>query len=516
MTLNGLHRAMAALPLTYPGPGGAVAVLRAGEVLGRHAWGWADLEQRIAFTPETLFRICSISKQFTCGLLLDRFPDPSVLDDDVRHMLPLLEGEAPRLAHLANNQSGLRDYWATAMLCGSPIEALFGDAEANRLIGLTSTLHFAPGTRYSYCNQNFRMIGDIIQARCGEPYAELLRKKIFDTAGMPTARLCADTSAMPDGAIGYEGTLESGFRPAVNRISWTGDAGIGASLDDMIAWERFIDSTRDDSGSLYRKLSVPQTFEGGAPARYGFGVSQEELLGRSGTGHGGGLRGWRSFRFYLPGERISIVVLFNHMADPRAASLDLLRQLVEAPPKVVPATMGTDWTGSFLELETGLAVRLETTLDRRVKLYFGSSPEILDLASADEAAAGLTRLRRTAEGVWMDRAGENQSSLLRPVEGETLRDVTGRFHCAELQADFTCVSAGDVLYGAFSGWLGQGMMQILVPVATDLWRLPMPRALDHAAPGDWTLQFHRNGAGGVTGLQVGCWLARRIRFERVG
>ena len=83
-----LDRAVAALPRAYPGPGGAVAVLRAGEVLARHAWGWANAERHIPFTPRTLFRMCSITKQFTCAVVLDAFPDPSVLDGDVRARLP--------------------------------------------------------------------------------------------------------------------------------------------------------------------------------------------------------------------------------------------------------------------------------------------------------------------------------------------------------------------------------------------------------------------------------------------
>ena len=68
-----------------------MAVLRDGKTLVRHAWGWANAERRIAFTPSTLFRMCSITKQFTCALVLDAFPDPSVLDGDVRARLPLLE-----------------------------------------------------------------------------------------------------------------------------------------------------------------------------------------------------------------------------------------------------------------------------------------------------------------------------------------------------------------------------------------------------------------------------------------
>src|SRR6185436_1518508 len=131
-----LDRAMAAVARTHAGIGGAVAVLRNSEVLIRHSWGWADQDRRIPFTPATLFRICSISKQFTCAALLDRFPDPAVLDGDVKARLPLLKEPAPQTVDLANNQSGLRDYWATAMLSGSPVEAPFGDMEAARLIGL--------------------------------------------------------------------------------------------------------------------------------------------------------------------------------------------------------------------------------------------------------------------------------------------------------------------------------------------------------------------------------------------
>ena len=90
-----LDQVLKNLPAAYPGPGGACAVIRRGEVLARHSWGLAKAERRIAFTPRTLFRLCSITKQFTCAALLDAFPDPSVLDDDVRARLPLLAEPAP-------------------------------------------------------------------------------------------------------------------------------------------------------------------------------------------------------------------------------------------------------------------------------------------------------------------------------------------------------------------------------------------------------------------------------------
>ena len=510
-----LELALDALPRAYPGPGGAVAVLRRGEVLLRHAWGWANAERRIPFTPRTLFRMCSITKQFTCGVLLDAFPDPGVLDGDVRARLPKLEGAAPGVLHLCHNQSGLRDYWAVAMLHGSPVEAPFGDIEAARVIGGTRTLQFAPGSRYSYVNQNFRILSDILQERTGRGFGELLRARIFDRAGMSGALLAAETRALPDGTEGYEGTPAAGFRAAENRVIWTGDAGLAASLDDMIAWERHIDATREDETSLYRRLAAPVRFADGAPAEYGFGLNRAAALGRAATGHGGALRGWRSHRFYLPEERISVVVLFNHLSDAQEAALDLLAAaLGEERPRPAVSEAAPDWLGAYREPETGLAVRIDQA-EGRVRLRYGHSAERLELRGDGTADNGRTRLRPGPGGLWMDRPQENQSSCLHPLEGAPARDIAGRYRCAELEAELSVVSAGGVLYGGFSGFLGQGRMELLEPVGADVWALPCPRALDHTPPGDWTLAFRRDGAGRVAGVEVGCWLARRLSYERL-
>ncbi|MGC5198622.1 hypothetical protein [Aphanothece microscopica] len=53
-------------------------------------------------------------------------------------------------------------------------------------------------------------------------------------------------------------------------------------------------------------------------------------------------------------------------------------------------------------------------------------------------------------------------------------------------------------------------------MGADLWALPCPRALDHTPPGDWTLAFRRDAAGAVSGVEVGCWLARRLEYRRLG
>lgn len=502
------------LPRAYPGPGGAIAILRAGKVLVRHAWGYANAERRIPFTPASLFRMCSITKQFTCGAILASGAEPEALDAAVRARLPLLEGPWPSAVHLAHNQSGLRDYWAVAMLLGSPVEAPFGDAEATRLIGGTSSLHFAPGSRYSYCNQNFRLLSDALEAETGRSFQDLLTRHLFQPAGMATAFVAADTRALPDGTEGYEGNPATGFRAAENRILWTGDAGLGASLDDMIGWERHVDATRDDPAALYNRLSAPVTFADGAPAPYGFGLARGQEFGRALTGHGGALRGWRSHRLHVAAERISVVVLFNHMGDAAGAALDALAAVLgEARAQPDPSLPAPEWLGSYREPETGLSARIDLAAEGQIRLRFGHGAERLDLQADGSAGNARTRLQAGPDGLWMERPQENHRARLIPCEGTARLDIDGFYHCAELDADLLVTTAGGVAYGGFSGALGQGRMEMLEPIGPDLWALPCPRALDHTPPGDWTLAFRREGRQ-VTGVQIGCWLARGLDYRR--
>jgi D-aminopeptidase len=110
----------------------------------------------------------------------------------------------------------------------------------------------------------------------------------------------------------------------------------------------------------------------------------------------------------------------------------------------------------------------------------------------------------------MHRPRENSRSRLQPLNGQPAADVAGRYWCEELDATLTVTDGGGVLYGGFSGFLGQGRMELLEPIGPDVWALPCPRALDHTPPGDWTLRFQPDR----TSVDVGCWLARALNYRR--
>jgi len=210
------------------------------------------------------------------------------------------------------------------------------------------------------------------------------------------------------------------------------------------------------------------------------------------------------------------VVLFNHMNDPRAAAASLLAALLDpdgAPPPP-PVEFDRALHGTYLEPETGLLARIEPPVAGKAQFYYGQSPEPL-VATPTGAEGGASSLTLLSDGVALRRGGDNLSTTLRRIAAPPSAAPVGRFRSAEWDAEFTCVQSAGAVYGAFAGALGQGEMAVMLPAGGDFWRLPMPRALDHAAPGDWTIQALRDGRGAIIAVEIGCWLARRVLFELV-
>ncbi|MFC0245427.1 D-aminopeptidase [Falsochrobactrum ovis] len=510
--ISALEAFVRLIPNNYKGPGGAVAVIKDGEVVLRHAWGFADLQARLPMTAQTRMPICSISKQFTCAVLLDAVGEPEMLDDALAAYLSRFVVPRPTVRDLCNNQSGLRDYWALTVLCGADPEGVFLPEQAQKLLKGMQRTHFAPGTHYSYCNGNFRILADLIEAHTGRSLIELLSERIFAPAGMKTAELIPDTAAFRD-CVGYEGDIERGFLPATNRIHWIGDAGICASLDDMIAWEQFIDANRNDPNGIYQRLSAPQNFRDGSAAPYGFGLKFEQIKNVRLTGHGGALRGWRCQRWHSADHRISTIAMLNFEGGAHDIAMNLMKIALSIESEVTKRIdVSPDWAGAWLNQETGLVLSLDLAGAGMLRARFGTSPELLEVVAPDIACSSLTRISRSGDTIVLERASENLRLEMRRLRGQAPDDIEGRYHCNELEADLLIVSEGGAFYGGFEGFLGKSDMYPLYNIGSDVWLLPVQRSMDAPSPGEWKLVFRRNEAGEIVGLKVGCWLARNLEY----
>lgn len=503
-----------ALPQRLRGPGGVAGIVHDGEIVAARAWGHADLANRRVMTRDSRLPLCSISKQFTCMTMMGAVGAPEALDEGLPALLPNFESLMPSVRELCNNQSGLRDYWALTVLQGAKAEQYFPREAAAPVFARMKTGHFAPGTRYSYSNGNFRLVADLLEAATGRSLAALTAEHIFGPAGMARAEYASDTRSPSDGVVGYEGNDATGYLPAENGVWWMGDAGIAASLDDMLAYERWIDATRDDPASLYQQIALPQTFRGGGLASYGFGLQRITLGGVEFTGHGGALRGYRAFRLYSKAARLSVVVMLNHHGDAHGGAQRLARAALGLEEPLPPLTKA-DWDGQWLCAETGLLARLETQR-RGVTMRYGTSAELLGEAGS-ALVAGQIRISREGADLQMQRGAENLASRLTPVPVAAqadAREIAGRYFSPELEAQLSIEARDGGVHAVFEGHLGQSRPEIMHAAGPDFWIISTRRSLDAPAPGDWTLQIERDSQGRIRGARLGCWLARGIDYLR--
>ena len=534
---DSISKILEEVPALYRGPGGAVAVLKDGKLVGQHVWGFADLDRRISMTADTVMPICSISKQMVCGLLtdLERNPTPAMmargeepakqLSDQLGQVLDpkMLQDTGLTIRHLGNMQSGIRDYWAMTVLWGAKPEGHFSVADHGPLVmDRIKSFHFQPGTEYSYSNTNFFVLARVIEMVTKQPLAELLAERIFEPIGMATARLCAHTAEHPPPCIGYEGDEMQGFYPAMNCIEWAGDAGIVASLADMTAYEQFLDSSRTDPQGWYQSNSEQQQFKDGAPADYGYGLARELVGGVTTVRHGGGLRGYRLSRLYAPEPRISIIVLLNQEhGDPGAISNYILKRALAVPDaKHEVVHPGKDWAGTYLDPDTQLTITVNAGVAGELLVKY--HPKAEKMRVVEPFRAQSDDMVATLEGsllhlhVPKDNRNIHAQRVTTTKLAANSSDVHGHYYCAEVDSVFHCSGSGGMLYGSFDGFLGRGPVHLIRALGDDVWALACPRAMDSQPPGDWTVVVRRDDSGNVTGVTIGCWLARNLEFIKTG
>ncbi|OAA52152.1 Beta-lactamase-type transpeptidase fold domain containing protein [Cordyceps fumosorosea ARSEF 2679] len=532
-----IEQILADLPAKCRGPGGAVAVLKDGELLGEKVWGFADLQKGIPMDNTTVIPICSISKQMTCGLLTDLQlnPTPAMaaraepaaqqLADELHKILPkeMIQDTGVTLQLLCNNQSGIRDYWALTVLWGARPETPFSiERHGPQMLQRLKSFQFVPGTQYSYANTNFYILGRTMEGVTGQPLADLLNERMFAPAGMKTAFLCADTATHPGPCVGHEGTEKVGFYPGDNRIEWAGDAGIVASLTDMVAYEKFVDSNRDNAQNWYGLNCAKQTFKDGAPSDYGYGLSQHTVGGVTLVGHGGALRGYRLNRIYAPKERISVVALLNEEFGKAGVVCDYVieRLLGVQATQFSAVEPNPAFIGTYLDPESDLAVTIgKGEAEGKLSFFYHRAAVDITPVEANKAVSSDVTAFLDGDVLEITLPKDNRKFRATRVPAAQPRAnysaLHGSFKCAEIDSVFHCTGTDGMLYGSFDGFLGKGPIHLIRPLAEDVFALACPRAMDSSPPGDWTLAARRDASGKINGVTIGCWLARKLEFVRI-
>jgi CubicO group peptidase (beta-lactamase class C family) len=312
------------------GPGASLLVVRDGRTVLARGYGLADVERHVPVTPETNFRLASLSKQFTATAIMLLAADGRLRYDD---SITTLVGGLPAFArgvtvrHLLNHTSGLPAY---EDFVPDSQTAQVHDADIPALISHANGLKFAPGTHYAYSNTGYVLLALVVEHVTGKPFADVLRERIFAPLGMTNSMAREERTVVPHRAYGYT------LRPAGVRLTdqsntsaTLGDGGIYSNILDLAKWDRALTEHTLVGADAQRLAWTPPTLPDTAVTEYGFGWFIGKAHGTTRQWHHGESRGFTNFILRYPDRRLTVVILTNRTGGAPWDTADQVASLVE-------------------------------------------------------------------------------------------------------------------------------------------------------------------------------------------
>jgi len=322
-----------------PGETGCAAlVARNGEIIYRKAFGMADLELSVPMQPEMVFRIGSITKQFTAVAILQLMEQGKLaLDDDITKFIPDYPTQAYKITieHLLTHTSGIKSYTSIRR---SQSE-MRNDMKPEEVIDFfkNQPMEFAPGTKWNYNNSGYFLLGYIIETVTGRTYSEYLQENFFTPLGMTGSCYGSERKIIKNRARGYSPDGEGVVNADYLSMTLPYSAGaIMSTVDDLYKWNRALTSYKLISRESLEKAHTPYKLANGKSTSYGYGWFLSELQGSPTIEHGGGINGYLTSSVYLPEEDLFVALFSNN--NGKAPEFSALRMAALAIGKPLKTT----------------------------------------------------------------------------------------------------------------------------------------------------------------------------------
>lgn len=324
----------------YRAPNALASVRVPGDAEWKRAFGFADIATGTPLGFADHFSIRSVTKAYTCTLLLQLVRERAIsLDDRLDRFVPgIPNGDVIDLADLAGMQSGLVDYSATpafAQALGKDLSRSFTEQELVDY-AIPGSPKFAPGAAYDYCNTNTVLLGMVVEKVSGRPLAQVISERILVPLGL-TQTSYPYVLALPEPhPTPYEIDVETGAAEALPLLSPTGLAGAGAmvsTLDDMQVFGRALGDGRLVGEALqFERITRSRAVTNGPEYdSYGLGIGiLDGWWGHTGSGFG-----FQAATFYDPHTQGTIAVLVNSTPRGGGEFLNVAEQVFVALAEVV-------------------------------------------------------------------------------------------------------------------------------------------------------------------------------------
>jgi CubicO group peptidase (beta-lactamase class C family) len=298
-------------------PGAALGIIQDGRIVYARGYGAANLEYNIPITPQTVFRVGSVSKQFTamCIALLAEQGKLS-LDDDIQKYLPEMSAYDPpvTLQHMIHHTSGLRDYLVLQGLAGRSGGYFYTSPEVMELLSRQKDLNFRPGDKYSYSNSGYFLMAETTGRISRMKTSEFAEEYIFAPLKMNSTHFHDDPKKIvKNRASGYLPLPEGGYKIHMTQLDMIGDGGIYTTVEDFFKWDQNFYNNKLGNGTkdLIDIVLTTVKLNNGKEIDYAFGLVVNKYRGLKSISHGGSFVGYKSHYLQFPEQKFSVVILSN-------------------------------------------------------------------------------------------------------------------------------------------------------------------------------------------------------------
>ncbi|MDE2853575.1 MAG: serine hydrolase [Chloroflexota bacterium] len=401
-------------------PGLAIGVVYDGALLWGAGYGFADMETGAPVTLDTRFRIASITKTFTATATLQlRDAGALSLDDPVsRHLdwfdLRYRDAPAVTIRNLLTHTAGLpRDsvnpMWTE---CEAPSWAAFvADTQARKATR-------PPYEKFAYSNLGYSLLGGIIAAASGQPWADYLQRHVLDPLGMSETRPLpsADDPLLATGYTREKAGYQRAVLPFWLMNGFEASANFASSVNDLVKYAGFhLGGSGHDVLSPYTLTDMHRVhwLDDGWKSGYGLGMGLYRIKDWVISGHGGGYPGYLTDFTICRAHKTGVIVLTNSLgSDPHSyvkeaykiVLPEIIKATAEAPPEARP-----EWKQYLGEYESDWA--------RGKVIIRGGKLQVINLDAID--APAVTLVPTEEEGVFtLCEAGQSNETLRFELDAE--------------------------------------------------------------------------------------------------
>jgi CubicO group peptidase (beta-lactamase class C family) len=294
---------------------GSVLVADQSGVIYKKGFGYANFEWEIPNTPDTRFRLGSITKQFTSMVIMQLVAEGKIkLDDPVTTYLPDYRkdtGDRVTITQLLNHTSGIPSYTGVPGFFQNDSRDAYTVADFVKRFA-SGDLEFEPGTKWAYNNSGYFLLGAIIERVTGKTYAEALQERIFTPLGMKASGYDLASPVIPKRASGY--ALLGGKyvnAPYLDMSIPYAAGSLYSTVEDLYLWDRALYSEKLIKKELAKQMFTPGLSDYG----YGWIIKKTTLQdGRTEVAtisHDGGIHGFNTKLVRVPEKQELVVLLDN-------------------------------------------------------------------------------------------------------------------------------------------------------------------------------------------------------------